>query len=111
MDLTKIEKLRAKGAVVDLDSGRVGIRVFLQYQPRILVASRSTRKRRLREFFAKIVPLVEAAGGKVDLDSISISGQVIEATLPLDSYESIAEELKGKKVRTDILIERQVVPS
>jgi len=97
-------------AVVRLDAGRKGVRVSLQYQPRLETGSRSERRERLLERFSQIAQAIAADSAEVDLSSVSVSGQTVEATLPLDRYENLVENLAQQRIRVDPLVDEQIVP-
>jgi len=109
MDRHQIEKLTQLGELVDLGSGRKGVRVSLQYQPRLTQRERDARRDLLRHEFASVAADLQPRGAVVDLDSLSLSAQTIEAVLPLDRIDELERELGDRDVRVDLLIDRDVV--
>lgn len=108
MDKSLREKL-AK-AIVRPGTGREGVRVSLQVQPRLKTGSRSERRERLLARFGQIAEAIAGEPAEVDLSSLSVSGQTVEATLPLGRYEDLVDDLARQGIRVDPLIDRQVVP-
>ena len=102
----KLEKL---GALGTLHSGTKGVYVSLQYKPSLTELSRSARRDALRAEFEKVARAIEPQGAEVDLDSISVSGQTVEALLPIDHYEELESRLNRQNIRVDPLIDRQIV--
>jgi hypothetical protein len=110
MDNHKIQKLRNLGAISRLDTGEEGVRVSLQYKPRLDEPSRTARRDILHREFEKIASECLSEGTQVDLGSLSVSGQTVEAVLPVKNYDRLVNDLEQKDVRVDDLINRQVIP-
>jgi hypothetical protein len=104
-----LKKMERLGTLRDLGGGRVGVPVSLQYEARLEEPSRTTRRDVLRRRFEQIEQQLARVGAKVDLGSISVSGQTVDAVLPADSIETIESALRAQHVRVDPLIDRQVV--
>jgi len=97
-------------AIVRSDTGREGVRVSLQVQPRLRAGSRSERRERLLGQFGQIAEAIAGEAAEVDLASLSVSGQTVEATLPLGRYEDLVDDLARQGIRVDPLIDRQIIP-
>lgn len=97
------------GTLKDLGGGRVGVPVSLQYESRLDDPSRTTRRDVLRRRFEQIEQQLASVGAKLDLGSISVSGQTVDAVLPADSIDKIELSLRAQHVRVDPLIDRQIV--
>lgn len=110
MDDYKIQKLRNLGAISSLPTGKEGVRVSLQYKPRLDEPSRGARRDILHREFEKIAAECAQEGTQVDLGSLSVSGQTVEAVLPVEAYDRLVNDLEQKDVRVDDLIDRQVLP-
>jgi S-methylmethionine-dependent homocysteine/selenocysteine methylase len=109
MDPHVLQKLEKLDALVPLRAGTKGVRVSLQYKPSLTELSRSSRRNALRAKFEQVAHSIEPQGAEVDLDSISVSAQTIEALLPIDYYEELISNLNKQDIRVDLLIDRQIV--
>lgn len=109
MDAKEFDKLAKIGAIERLNTGDNAVRVSLQYEPRLRNPSRSDRRETLKSEFEQIAQSIDARGAEVNLESLSVSGQTVEALIPVDSFDAIAEELSSKNVRVDLLIGRRAV--
>lgn len=110
MDKDLIRKLRDLGALSRTSKGEEGVRVSLQYKPRLEEPSRSARREILQRAFRKVASEVLARGLECDLKSLSVSGQTVQAVLPVRDYESLVDELEQKDIRVDALLDQQIVP-
>lgn len=109
MDSKVLEKLYKLGAIDKLANGRDGVRVSLMWKTTLPAASRSTRRSMLRQKFENVANDIRAYGAEVDLDSVSISGQTVEAILPIDKYDEISDKLKKEDIRVDLLTSEQIL--
>ena len=110
MDEHTMKKLRNLGAISRLSTGEEGVRVSLQYKPRLDEPSRSVRRDILHREFQKIASEGAPEGTRVDLESLSVSGQTVEAVLPAQHYDRLVNDLEQREVRVDALFDRQVIP-
>jgi hypothetical protein len=110
MDKDLVQRLRDLGAIARLETGQEGVRVSLHYKPRLEEPSRSARRDILQREFQKIASEVVPEGTEVHLESLSISGQTVEAVLPLGDYDRVVDDLEQREVRVDALVDRQIVP-
>jgi len=83
--------------------------VSLQYQPRMKTRSRRERRKELLEKFDQAAQAVDLDGDNIDLDSLSVSGQTIEAFLPLNQIEELVIKFSQQQIRIDPLIDYQVI--
>jgi hypothetical protein len=90
-------------------AGRDGVMVSLQYQPRMTTRSRLERRKELIEKFNQAVQAVDLDDGSIDLESLSVSGQTIEAFLPLNQIEELVLVFSQQQIRIDPLVDYQVV--
>lgn len=104
-----LSKLAQRDQLAQLSSGRPGVPATLQLQQRQSSSTMDARRNTLREQFAKAAPAVERLGGEVNLNSLSITGQTVEAILPVDQYDQIETSLRSQEIRVDLLINRQVI--
>jgi hypothetical protein len=109
MDEREAQKLSERGLVGKTPAGRPAVRVSLQYQHRFEEPSRDARRRLLSDAFEPIARWLESNDAHVDLDSLSVSGQTVEALLPIDDYDELTSKLQHHDVRVDQLVDRQVV--
>jgi hypothetical protein len=110
MDEHKIQKLRNLGAISRLSTGEEGVRVSLQYKRRLEDPSRAVRRDILNKEFQKIASECAAEGTDVDLGSLSVSGQTVEAVLPVQHYDRLVNDFERREIRVDDLVDRQIVP-
>ena len=101
----KIEK-----ALVDMETGKKGVHVSLQYQEQLKITSRAERRKYLQVQFSQLAEVLIQQGAQVDFETMSVSGQTIEAALPLEHYEEIVEKLTKQDFRVDPVIDQQIVP-
>lgn len=103
MDAMQMSSLAKSGLVVPDSSGKDAVRVYLQYLPSVSGKSAAARGKALRDRFERVARRHEAMGVQLDPESMSVSGQMIEALLPLEHYEQARHELEDEKVRVDIV--------
>ena len=109
MDSKVLEKLYKLGAVDRLANGQDGVRVSLMCSLTLSQTSRSARRDLLRQKFESAANDILPDGAEVDLNSISVSGQTVEAVLPIDNYDDITDKLKQQSIRVDLLTKKQVL--
>ena len=109
MDAKVLDKLYKLGAVERLPTGEDGVRVSLQYQSKFTEPSRSHRRNALQTTFENISKAIHSEGAQIDMKSLSVSGQTVEAVLPIDKYDNIAAKLNEQDVRVDLLTDKQVI--
>ena len=83
------------------------IRVSLQLQ-NALKGSRKDRRQALHASFDELAQEYEDL--EILPETLSVSGQVIEATLPASQFKDLCEDIERKELRVDRLEARQVVP-
>ena len=109
MDAKVLDKLYKIGAVERLPDGQDGVRVSLQYRGPMTNPSRSHRRDLLKQTFEDIARSIASEGAEVDLDSVSVSGQTVEAILPVAKYDDIESKLLEQNILVDLNIDRQVL--
>jgi predicted nucleotidyltransferase len=103
MDTAQFKSLSDRGLVVTDSSGKDAVRVYLQYLPELPGASRDDRGKELKKQFEQVASKRAHTGVQLDPDSLSVSGQVIEALLPVERYEQATRELEDDNVCVDIV--------
>lgn len=103
MDAMQMSSLVKHGLVVPDASGKDAVRVYLQYLPNVSGRSAAARGRALRDRFERVARKHADVGVQLDPKSMSVSGQMIEALLPLEHYEQARHQLEDEKVRVDIV--------
>lgn len=95
------KSLADRGLLTQNSAGSDAVRVYLQYVPDVPGESREARGEVLRTKFEQAR---EHTQGDIELhpDSMSVSGQMIEALLPVEQYEQAARELEAHDMRVDI---------
>ncbi len=109
MDEKDFDRLAKLGALEDMPSGGKGVRVSLQYQPNLTLRARAERRQELCRRFEDIDRHIGPLGACIDLDSLSLSAQTVEALLPVEKVEEIERVLREDKVRTALVERVQVV--
>jgi hypothetical protein len=101
MDAKLVDKLRRDQSLRELPDGREGIDVTLQFAGPVPAESRQGRKDWLKRCFSGVKERLDA---RLDLkpESLSVSGQSIEATVPVDEFDDIREKLSQQGVRLAI---------
>ena|SRR5689334_25207730 len=103
MDSAQRERLAARGLVVRDDAGQDAVRISLEYLPAVDGPSRAHRGEALRSTFERVAATPKAAGLKLDPESLSINGQLIEGVVPLDRYEAVARDLRDDDMRVQLV--------
>jgi hypothetical protein len=98
-----------KKAVVEMGEGRQGVHVSLQYQPRLSEGSRAERRDVLKQRFEEVRRRLPANDITINMESLSVSAQMVEAVLDFNQYDSLVERLKESHIRVDPLIDREIV--
>lgn len=94
---------------MELGDGRDGVKVSVQYTPKLYQQSRRFRRAELTRAFERAADEIEGYGAKFNLDTISVSGQTVEVIVPTECFDSIADELRKEEYRIDLLVDRQVL--
>lgn len=111
MDATDVAKhLRDRGQLRTLPSGSEVIPASIMW-PRRLEGSRDERRQVLRQALEDVVARMTQAAPEVTVDwgTMSVSGQTVDALLPVHTYDALRADLEQDGVRVDPLIDRQVV--
>ncbi len=85
------------------------IRVTLMCLLDCETSNRELRKALIRKRFKHIVAIVEAHGGTVDMDSLSVVGQTVEARLPIKGFVELSNLLRAEQIRVDVIVTRQIL--
>lgn len=103
MDPAEYKALADRGLVVSDSSGNKAVRVYLQYLPDIRGRSRDARRKALRTRFDQIAEKRSQTGVELDPGSLSVSGQVIEALVPIQHFDEARHELEDDDLRVDLV--------
>ncbi len=109
MDPEKLEKLRRAHAVRRLPDGREGVSVTIQYRGEMPAVPRTARREWLEHEIARVVRSVECEGAVVVPESVSVSGQTMEAIVPAGELENLESRLAAANCRMDVNVRRQVI--
>jgi hypothetical protein len=98
MDAKVVDKLRRDQSLRELPDGREGIDVTLQFVGAVPAESRPERKDWLKKCFSDVKDGLDA---QMDLkpESLSVSGQSIDATVAVAEFDDIREKLSQEGVR------------
>ena len=102
MDAKVVKRLRRNQSLRELPDGREGVDVTLQFMGSVPAESRPERKVWLKNCFSEVKERLDA---RLDLkpESLSVSGQSIDATVPVDEFDDIREKLSQEGVRVAVL--------
>jgi hypothetical protein len=103
MDALQQESLADRGLIVSDSSGRDAVRVYLQHLSETPSESPEDRGKNLREFFEHVAHKRAHTGVELLPETFSVTGQMIEALLPLEFYEQATRELEDDDVRVDLV--------
>jgi hypothetical protein len=98
MDGKVVEKLRRDQSLRELPDGREGIDVTVQFVGLVPAGSRPERKDWLKKRFSKVKEGFDA-GLDLKPESLSVSGQSIDATVPVEELDDIREKLSQEGLR------------
>lgn len=108
MEKSLKRKLEQLELIETLPTGDAGVRVTLQYQPRLSQKRRSDRKAFLDQQFNKIANHLQGAGCQVELNTLTVSSQTVEAVIPIEQYDAIEAEMNDENVRLDVVVDRLI---
>ncbi|MEM6455628.1 MAG: hypothetical protein AAF772_11080 [Acidobacteriota bacterium] len=91
------------------DDARCPQHVSLQLGIDLAPGSRAARGTQLRQALAPVAALVAQRGGRVLEETLSVSGQLVEAVLAADGYDETVRLLCERGVRVDLLRSVQAV--
>lgn len=103
VDTARHNSLANRGLVVSDSSGNEAVRVYLQYLPDLPGRSRDARREALRNEFQRIAEKGSRTGVELDPGSLSVSGQVIEALVPIQHFDEAKHVLENDGVRVDLV--------
>ena len=102
MDPTEYQRLSERGQIVPDGSGAESVRVYLQMVPDVPGDTRDERRSALHAYFDELARRRAHTGLELKPDTLSVSGQMIEALLPLATYDTALDELQGEDVKVDL---------
>jgi|GEM_PF-2678754 len=109
MDSQVLDRLYKLGAIDRLANGQDGVKVSLMWQTRLSEPSLSARKDLLQRKFESAANDILPDGAEVNLNSISISAQTVEAVLPINNFDDITKKLKQQSIRVDPLTRERMI--
>ncbi len=109
MDSVKIQKFRRAQALQRLSDGRDGVEVTIQFQGEVPGVARPDRRLWIEGKIASVVDRVAKHNALIKPDSVSVSGQTVEAVIPVSELETVQKALSEENCRVDITTRRQVV--
>ncbi|PWU19764.1 MAG: hypothetical protein C5B50_05760 [Verrucomicrobia bacterium] len=110
MDQKLLEKLRQKQGLVQMPDGSEGVPVTLQFKGEVPAAPRPERKRWLINHFCGLGKQLANFPVMIDPDSVSVSGQTVEAVCPTDRLSEFRAAVEPTGHRVDVLRTMQAVP-
>jgi hypothetical protein len=101
IDPKVVDKLRRNQSLRELSDGREGVDVTLQFLGSVPAQSRPEPKDWLKTRFSNVKARIDA---RLDLkpESLSVSAQSIDATVPVDDFDDIQEKLSQEGVRVNV---------
>jgi hypothetical protein len=108
MDRSLLEKLRRNQSLRTMSDGREGVAVTVQYVGDPPRATRGERRNWLQDLFAQLSDRL-GSGLEITPDSLSLSGQTVEAVVPVAELDALSDRLSGEQFRLDVSQSRQVV--
>jgi hypothetical protein len=107
VDAKQRQELANLGLLEQLPDGSDGVRVYLQYRPRLDPGSRAERREALHSAFEELT--ADKPHVMLDPKSLSVSGQSIEATVPLERFDEVERELADSGLGVNVVRDYQVV--
>ena len=106
MDAHTLDLLRRQQLIRRLPDGREAIAVTLQYRGELPGLTRVARRSWLTDRFSAVGGTVD--GMTIEPDTLSVSGQTVNAVVPIDDVEELRLRLP-EELRLDVPIYRQVI--
>ena len=104
-----IIKLSKVNALEHLKTGETAVRVSLQYQPKLTETSREMRHILLIDKFKQLADALIQKGAEMDLSTLSVSGQTVEALISVDHLKEIKKSINEQMIGVNILMDRKIV--
>lgn len=104
-----LDKLRLDQGLRVLPNGQEGIPVTVQFQGSVPSLPRPQRRQWLLENFSHAIEAIGEGRAQMLPESISVSGQAIEAVFPTDDYETLKSKFSAERYRVDVSTVRQVL--
>lgn len=109
MDRKEIDKLRALGLTEETAAGKEAVRVSLQLRRKLFDKTLDERRLVLQAWQQQIGASLMRRGAELVPDSLSITGQSIEAVVPVEQCTEIEADMDSGECRIDLIVPRQVV--
>ena len=101
MNETQVAELRDAGLTTTAPDGQEHVKVTLQVQQPLADPTREQRRSHLSAIFSQIAT-ERADHLTVDPESLSVSGQLVDATVACDAFDHVVPDLAKEGVRVDI---------
>ena len=105
VDEKLVETMRQRGQLVRLPNHAEGVPVALHYRRRLTAPSSVA----LRKAFADPGRLLQAHGATISWKSLSPSGQIVEAVIPVSEFDNLAAQLRTRAIDIVPMVELQIV--
>jgi hypothetical protein len=102
-----LKKLRNRGLTEPVAQGEEGVRVFLHYVDEPPEGSREQKAAFFSRYFSELAIQLKKDGVSVDPKTISTLGQLVEAVVPANRYDSVERKLKQKHIQMMVDSPRQ----
>ncbi|SPO65039.1 hypothetical protein [Pseudomonas sp. JV241A] len=109
VETREIEKLRQLGLTEHTSAGVEAVRVTAQCRRSAVGFTRDKWRSALLDWESEIEQQLASHGGELIQGSLSVSGQTVEAVVPIVELSSVVAEMADSDVRIDIVTPRQVV--
>ena len=98
MDEKILKEMENLDQLILLENGMRGVPVVLQYKPRLHHQPRADRKTFLTNEFKAVQNQIGTSGVRIDLETVSPSGQLVQAIVPVDQLANVEKELKTRNI-------------
>ncbi|MCF1487912.1 hypothetical protein LZ838_11140 [Pseudomonas sp. AA27] len=109
LEMREVEKLRQLGLTEHTSGGAEAVRVTAQCRQVGKVLTREDLRSRLVDWQRQLEQRLAIHGAELIEGSLSVSGQTVEAVVPILELSQVMAEMSEQDVRIDIVKPRQVV--
>ena len=106
-----LDKLRARGATAQTAAGEEAVHLTAKSNAVLRHLPRAERLETLRGWEDSLKGTVEANGGTIVPDSLSLLGQYVQILLPVRSVDKVVAELNQRDIRVDTVERKLSMPS
>lgn len=109
IDEHELKRLRDRGVVTVNARGEEGLRVTLTSSQRLAAGqTRQDWRCEMERWARQVAELLQPWGGAVDEQSLSVTGQTVEAWLPIASLDPAALQAAEENWRMDIVVSHRL---